>query len=66
MRPRLKVRNILKYSDRVSLGRDLPILENALNGKIPEFDTSDDWQLPLLIKQYQIEMLIYLNSAVGF
>ena len=30
---------------RVSLHRDLLILEKALNGKVPEFDTSEDWQL---------------------
>ena len=38
MRSRLKVRNLIKYSDRISLDRDLLILEKALNGKIPEFD----------------------------
>ena len=42
MRPRLKGRNLIKYSDRVSLDRDLLILEKALNGKIPEFDASED------------------------
>lgn len=52
MRPRQKVRNLIKYSDRVSLDRDLLILEKALNGKIPEFDMSEDWQLPVLIEQY--------------
>ena len=65
MRPRLKVRNLIKYSDRVSLDRDLLILEKALNGKIPEFDASEDWQLPVLIEQYRNRNVdVYLNSAV--
>ncbi|KAK2558796.1 hypothetical protein P5673_019011 [Acropora cervicornis] len=49
----LKARNLIKYSDRVSLDRDLLILEKALNGKIPEFDMSEDWHLPVLIEQYR-------------
>lgn len=60
MRPRQKVRNLIKYSDRVSLDRDLLILEKALNGKIPEFDTSEDWQLPVLIEQYRNRNLMYI------
>lgn len=36
MYPRLKARNLIKYSDRVSLHRDLLVLRKALNGKIPE------------------------------
>ena len=65
MRPRLKVRNLIKYSDRVSLDRDLLILEKALNGKIPDFDASEDWQLPVLIEQYRNRNVdVYLNSAV--
>ena len=65
MRPRLKVRNLIKYSDRVSLDRDLLILEKALNGKIPEFDASEDWQLPILIEQYRNRNVdVYLNGAV--
>ena len=64
MRPRLKVRNLIKYSDRVSLDRDLLILEKALNGKIPEFDASEDWRLPILIEQYRSRNVdIYLNSV---
>ena len=64
MRPRLKVRNLIKYSDRVSLDRDLLILEKALNGKIPEFDASEDWRLPILIEQYRNRNVdIYLNSV---
>ena len=62
MRPRLKARNLIKYSDRVSLDRDLLILEKALNGKVPEFDASEDWQLPNLIEQYRNRNVdIYLN-----
>ena len=65
MRPRLKIRNLIKYSDRVSLDRDLLILEKALNGKIPVFDTSEDWQLPVLIEQYRNRNVdVYLNTAV--
>ena len=65
MRPRLKVRNLVKYSDRVSLDRDLLILEKALNGKIPEFNVTEDWQLPVLIEQYRNRNVdMYLNSAV--
>lgn len=65
MRPRLKVRNLIKYSDHVSLDRDLLILEKALNGKIPEFDASEGWQLPVLIEQYRNRNVdVYLNSAV--
>ena len=65
MRPRLKVRNLIKYSDRVALDRDLLILEKALNRKIPEFDASEDWQLPVLIEQYRNRNVdVYLNSAV--
>ena len=65
MRPRLKIRNLIKYSDRVSLDRDLLILEKALNGKVPVFDTSEDWQLPVLIEQYRNRNVdVYLNTAV--
>jgi len=65
MCPRQKVRNLIKYSDRVSLDCDLVILEEALNGKIPEFDASEDWQLPILIEQYRNRNVdVYLNSAV--
>ena len=65
MRPRLKVRNLIRYSDRVSLDRDLLILEKALNGKIPDFDTSEDWQLPILIEQYRNRNVdVYLSSVV--
>ena len=46
----------MKYSDHLSLDRDLLILEKVLNGKIPEFDTSEDWQLPILI-EIEVEML---------
>ena len=60
-----KVRNLIKYSDRVSLDRDLLTLEKALNGKVPGFDTSEDWQLPVLIEQYRNRNVdVYLNSAV--
>ena len=52
MRPRLQVGKLIRFSDRVSLDRDLLILEKALNGKIPEFDVSEDWQLPVLVEQY--------------
>ena len=63
MYPRLKARNLIKYSDRVSLDRDLLILEKALNGKIPEFDMSEDWHLPILIEQYRKRNVdVYLNS----
>ncbi|XP_015762055.1 PREDICTED: uncharacterized protein LOC107341151 [Acropora digitifera] len=64
MRPRLKARNLIKYSDRVSLDRDLLILEKALTGKVPEFDMSEDWQLPVLIEQYRNRNVdVYLNRA---
>lgn len=53
MRPRLKLRNLIKYSDRVHLDRDLMILQKALNGKIPDFDANQDWQLPIIIEQYR-------------
>ena len=52
MRPRLKVRNLIKYSDRVQLDRDLMILQKALSGKVPDFDESEDWRLPIIIEQY--------------
>ena len=42
MRPRLKCRNLMRYSERVQLDRDLLILEKALNGKVPDFDPSED------------------------
>ena len=59
------VRNLIKYNDHVSLDRDLLILEKALNGKIPEFNVSEDWQLPVLIEQYRNRNVdMYLNSAV--
>jgi len=65
MHPRLKVLNLSKYSDCVSLDRDLLILEKALNEKIPEFEASEDWQLPILIEQYRNRNVdVYLNSAV--
>ena len=64
MHPRLKARNLIKYSDRVSLDRDLLILEKALTGKVPEFDMSEDWQLPVLIEQYRNRNVdVYLNRA---
>ena len=53
MRPRLKCRNLMRYSERVQLDRDLLILEKALNGKVPDFDPSEDWKLPILIEQYK-------------
>ena len=53
MRPRLKCRNLMRYSERVQLDRDLFILEKALNGKVPDFDPSEDWKLPILIEQYK-------------
>ena len=65
MRPRLKGRNLIKYSDSVSLDRDLLILEKARKGKIPEFDASEDWRLPILIEQYRNRNVdIYLNSVL--
>ena len=57
---------IKKYTDTCGRGRDrdLLILEKALNGKIPEFDMSEDWQLPVLIEQYRNRNVdVYLNSA---
>ena len=64
MRPRLKARNFIKYSDCVSLDRDLLILEKALTGKIPKFDMSEDWQRPVLIEQYRNRNVdVYLNRA---
>ena len=53
MCPRLKCRNLMWYSERVQLDRDILILEKALNGKVPDFDPSEDWKLPILIKQYK-------------
>ena len=53
MRPRLKCRNLTRNSERVQLDRDLLILEKALNGKVPDFDPSEDWKLPILIEQYK-------------
>ena len=54
MRPRLKAQNLLKYSsgNRVRLDHDLLILQRALK-KVPEWDESEDWQLPLIIEQYE-------------
>lgn len=64
MRPRLKVRNLIKYSVRVQLDRDLLILEKALNGKVPDFDASQDWKLPVLIEQYRNRNIDnYLNRG---
>ena len=64
MRPRVKVRNLIKESDRISLDRDLRILQKGLNGKVPEFDASEDWQLPILIEQYRNGSVdTYFNSA---
>ena len=42
----------MRYSERVQLDRDLLILKKALNGKVPDFDPSEDWKLPILIEQY--------------
>ena len=59
------MRNLIKYSDHVSLDRDLLILEKALNGKIPEFDASEDWRLPIPIEQYRNRNVdVYFNSVV--
>ena len=64
MRPRVKVRNLIKESDRISLDRDLLILQKGLNGKVPEFDASEDCQLPILIEQYRNGSVdTYFNSA---
>ena len=53
MRPRLKCRNLMRYSERVQLDRDLFILKKALNGKVPDFVPSEDWKLPILVEQYK-------------
>ena len=53
MRPQLKCCNLVRYSDRVQLDHDLLILEKALNGKVSDFDPSEDWKLPILIEQYK-------------
>ena len=65
MRPRLKVRNLIKYSDHVSLDRDLLILEKALNGKIPEFDASEDWRLPIPIEQRHRLLLFSFQMTIS-
>ena len=66
MRPRLKCRNLMRYSERVQLDRDLLILEKALNGKVPDFDSSEDWKLPILIEQYKNRNVnMYTPTAWG-
>jgi len=50
MRPRLKATNLHKYANRSDLDNDLLVLERALGKKVPDWDESQDWQLPLVIE----------------
>ena len=46
------------------MDQELFILEKALNRKIPEFDMSEDLQLPVLIEQCRNRNVdVYLNTA---
>ena len=49
MRPRLRKQVGV---DRFALDKDLIILRNIFNNKVP-LDDSKDWQMPFLIEQYQ-------------
>jgi len=48
MRPRLRKQNEGRYVDRFALDKDLIILRNIFNNKVP-LDDSKDWQMPFLI-----------------
>ena len=52
MRPRLRKQNEGRYVDRFALDKDLIILRNIFNNKVP-LDDSKDWQMPFLIEQYR-------------
>ena len=52
MRPRLRKQNEGRYVDRFALDKDLVILRNIFNNKVP-LDDSKDWQMPFLIEQYR-------------
>ena len=44
--------NEVRYVDRFALDKDLIILRNIFNNKVP-LDDSKDWQMPFLIEQYR-------------
>lgn len=55
MRPRLKAQNLLKYGSgkRMLLDSALLVLQRTLNNKVPEWNESENWMLPLIIEQFQ-------------
>lgn len=64
MRPRLKATNLHKYANRSDLDNDLLVLERALGKKVPDWDESQDWQLPLVIEKYKQGPVRSLMSTV--
>lgn len=55
LRPRLKAQNPLMYGsgNRAKLDHDLLVLQRALNNKVPDWNESEDWRLPLVIKEFE-------------
>lgn len=52
MRPRLRRQNEGRYVDRFALDKDLILLKNIFNNKIP-VDTSGDWEMPFQIERFR-------------
>lgn len=64
MRPRLRLQNLPKYTDRLKLDKDLMVLQRALQNKVPTWIPEDgDWQLPVIIEQYRHWNIIGLLPA---
>lgn len=65
LRPRLKAQNPLKYGsgNRLRLDHDLLVLQRALNNKVPEWNESEDWRLPMVIEQFENSTVkTYMNT----
>ena len=65
MRPRLKIKNAMKYAgtDRIVLDRDLLTLRKALCNKIP-VNENEHWKLPMIIEGYKNNMVSPLEGVL--
>ena len=52
MRPRLRQQNLVLYSDRLRLDKDLILLKHIFQNKFP-LDTSRDWEMPYIIERHK-------------
>ena len=50
----MRLHNLPKYSDRLKLGKDLLVLQRALQNEVRKWDPEEgDWQLPIIIKTFR-------------